>query len=91
MTGLQKNKEDTGSLTNVRKLVLKFAAMVLFAIPAAADPRYEADVNVDVTAATVTEAKKQAMAKQGPPVMSQPSSTQKYRADNQASTEVSVG
>ena len=63
MTGLQKNKEDTGSLTNVRKLVLKFAAMVLFAIPAAADPRYEADVNVDVTAATVTEAKKQAMAK----------------------------
>ena len=40
MTGLQKNKEDTGSLTNVRKLVLKFAAMVLFAIPAAADPRY---------------------------------------------------
>ena len=63
MTWLQKNKEDTGSLTNVRKLVLKFAAMVLFAIPAAADPRYEADVNVDVTAATVTEAKKQAMAK----------------------------
>ena len=63
MTGLQKNKEDTGSLTNVRKLVLKFAAMVLFAIPAVADPRYEADVNVDVTAATVTEAKKQAMAK----------------------------
>ena len=50
MTGLQKNKEGTGSLTNVRKLVLKFAAMVLFAIPAAADPRYEADVNVDVTA-----------------------------------------
>ena len=36
MTGLQKNKEDTGSLANVRKLVLKFAAMVLFAIPAAA-------------------------------------------------------
>ena len=35
--------------------------------------------------------KKQAMAIQGPPVMSQPNSTQKYRADSQASTEVSVG
>ena len=67
MTGLQKNKEDTGSLTNVRKLVLKFAAMVLFAIPAAADPRYEADVNVDVTAATVSGAQKQVMCNTGRP------------------------
>ncbi len=47
----------------VRRFILSCVLSVFLAAEAVGAPRFEADVSVDITAATVAEAKKQAMAK----------------------------